>query len=297
MAGGSLPARDAAREHQEDRRGLPLRRPPHGHLPEHRRRPLDVLSPRKGHRRPRVAAPADDSTDREGAGHRRLLLSPQRRQALRLSGQRAQLHRQLPVSALQAERARLPARPGAGTGPGRAVHPARRPRTELQHQRDAQHRQLERRSVRLDGRRRGGALRAAPRRGQRSRPAHADEDRHHRQRPRLRRERQERRGTADGVRSPGVQVVRPPRQGHQGHREPGLRGDRPQSPARRRPRARTDRARGRFLHLAQALSQRRLLLGAHLPGDGLRPGDVPGAVRHRPHGRLDSAVGGAAGGR
>ena len=60
----------------------------------------------------------------------------------------------------------------------------------------------------------------------------------------------------------------PPRPGHQGHRRPGLRGDRPQSPPRRRPRARADRPRGRVLHRAQALSQRRLLLGAHLSGDG-----------------------------
>ena len=55
---------------------------PHGHFSEHRRRPVDVLSPRQGHRRPRLAAPADDSADREGAEHRRLRLPPQPRQAV-----------------------------------------------------------------------------------------------------------------------------------------------------------------------------------------------------------------------
>ena len=46
----------------------------------------------------------------------------------------------------------------------------------------------------------------------------------------------------------------------------GVRGHRPQPAARHRARAREDRARGRVLHLAQALPERRLLLGHHLPG-------------------------------
>ena len=37
--------------------------------------------------------------------------------------------------------------------------------------------------------------------------------------------------------------------------------------------------------------ERRLLLGPDLPGDGLPGRDVPGAVRHPAHGRLDRAVG------
>ena len=59
-----------------------------------------------------------------------------------------------------------------------------------------------------------------------------------------------------------------------------------QEPAHRhRPRARAHRARGRLLRQAPALSERRLLLGHHLPGDGLPGDDVPGAVRHPPHRR------------
>ena len=59
-------------------------------------------------------------------------------------------------------------------------------------------------------------------------------------------------------------------------------------------RARADRARGRVLRQAQALPERRLLLGPHLPGDGPPDGHVPGALRDRPHARLARAVGGDA---
>ncbi len=47
---------DAAREHQEVHGGLSVRRPSHGHLPEHGGRPLDVLSRRQAHLRQAVAA-------------------------------------------------------------------------------------------------------------------------------------------------------------------------------------------------------------------------------------------------
>ncbi len=51
---------------------------------------------------------------------------------------------------------------------------------------------------------------------------------------------------------------------------------------------------GRLFHLAQALSQRGLLFGTHLPGDGVPAGDVPGAVRHSPHCRLARPLAGDA---
>src|SRR5213596_2211332 len=47
---------------------------------------------------------------------------------------------------------------------------------------------------------------------------------------------------------------------------------------------------GRLLRRAQALPQRGVLLGHHLPGDGLPGGHVPGPVRHRAHRGLDRAV-------
>ena len=49
---------------------------------------------------------------------------------------------------------------------------------------------------------------------------------------------------------------------------------------RRRARAREDRARGRVLRLAEAVPERRLLLGAHLRGARVAGCDVPGDVRH-----------------
>ena len=56
------------------------------------------------------------------------------------------------------------------------------------------------------------------------------------------------------------------------------------SPARthcsNRAETRRDRARGRLLHLAAPLSERRLLLGSDLPGDGLPRRDVHGSLRH-----------------
>ena len=49
-----------------------------------------------------------------------------------------------------------------------------------------------------------------------------------------------------------------------------------------------------YFTLPQALPERRLLLGPHLPGDGLPARDVPGAVRHPPHGRLAGPLAGDA---
>jgi citrate synthase len=48
-------------------------------------------------------------------------------------------------------------------------------------------------------------------------------------------------------------------------------------------RARAHRAPGRLLHQAQALPERRLLLGHHLRGDGLPDRDVPGPLRDPAH--------------
>ena len=60
-------AHDAAREHQEVHRGVPLRRASDGHVPQHGRRAVDVLSRRQEHLRRRVAAAADAPADRQGA--------------------------------------------------------------------------------------------------------------------------------------------------------------------------------------------------------------------------------------
>ena len=58
--------------------------------------------------------------------------------------------------------------------------------------------------------------------------------------------------------------------------------------------ARGDRAVRRVLHLAASVSERRLLLGPHLPGHGIPARDVPGALRHPPHRGLVGALAGDA---
>ena len=102
---------------------------------------------------------------------------------------------------------------------------------------------------------------------------------------------------ADGIRSPGSTstTTRAPRSSSR--RLTRFRGDRQESAARHRARARADRAAGRVLRDAEALPERRLLFGHHLPGDAFPGDDVPGAVRDSADVRLDGAVGGDDGGR
>ncbi len=87
-----------------------------------------------------------------------------------------------------------------------------------------------------------------------------------RQHPRLPRGRQEPRGEAHGLRPPGLQELRPAGADHPEARVRGLRGDRVQPADRDRDRAREAGARRRLLRRAQALPERRLLLGDHLRG-------------------------------
>ena len=78
-------------------RGLPLRRPPHGHAGLGGRRPVDLLPRRQGHLRPRVPRQADHPADRQDADPGRRRPPLQRRHAVRLPRQLARLRRQLPV--------------------------------------------------------------------------------------------------------------------------------------------------------------------------------------------------------
>ena len=79
------------------------------------------------------------------------------------------------------------------------------------------------------------------------------------------------REAADGLRPPRLQELRPARQDHQADGRRGLRRHGPQPAARHRARARAHRAAGRLLRQAQALPQRRLLFGPHLPGASAFP--------------------------
>ena len=81
------------------------------------------------------------------------------------------------------------------------------------------------------------------------------------------------------------------------HQEDGLRrvrGDRQEPAARHRAEARGDGAQRPVLRRPQAVPERRLLLGPHLPGDGLPGRHVHRAVRHPAHRRLAGALAGAA---
>ena len=95
------------RERQGVHAGLPLRRPPDGDADGVGRRPVDVLPRRPQHQRRRQPAHADRADDREDADPRRLVVPARAGQAVRLPRQRAELHRQLPLDAVQDERAEV----------------------------------------------------------------------------------------------------------------------------------------------------------------------------------------------
>ncbi len=125
---GELPTQDAvrrvgarhhvphvrAREREDVHAGLPLRRPPDGHADGLGRRAVDVLPRVAQHLRRGQPADADRPADREDADARRLGLPARAGQAVRLPGQRAQLHRELPLDAVQDERAEVRRRRAAG---------------------------------------------------------------------------------------------------------------------------------------------------------------------------------------
>src|SRR6202049_1977076 len=103
---------------------------------------------------------------------------------------------------------------------------------------------------------------------------------------------QERPVPPHGLRSPGLQALRSAREDHAEDLLRGAQRARQQGryAAPSRARARAHRAPRRIFPREEALSQRRLLFGHHAQGDGLPDHHVHGAVRARPHGRLDRAV-------
>ena len=98
------------REHQELHAGLPLRRPSDGHAARVGGRAVDLLPRRQRDQGRGAPLPPDHPPDRQDADPRRLRLPPLRGPALRLSGQRPALPRQLPRDALQDDRAQVRAR-------------------------------------------------------------------------------------------------------------------------------------------------------------------------------------------
>ena len=162
-----------AREHQELHAGLPLRRAPDGDAARLDRRPLDLLSGRQPDQGRGDPLPPDDPADGEDADAGGVLLPPQHGAAVRLSGQRPALSRQLPVDALQDDRAQVRARSSPRARARRALHPPRRPRAELLDLGGPLGRVLAGRPLLRGGRRHRRPLRPAARRRQRGRAAHA----------------------------------------------------------------------------------------------------------------------------
>ena len=95
-----------------------------------------------------------------------------------------------------------------------------------------------------------------------------------------------------GLRASCLQELRPRAHPQGDVRRGAHRARAPRPPALPRARARSGGVERRVLRGAQALSERRLLLGPHLPGDGLPHADVHRPVRDRPAPRLDRALGG-----
>ena len=189
--------------------GLPLRRPPDGHVRVRPRRPVDVLPRGQGHLRRRHPRQAGPPAHRQDTDPGRLLPSLQRGHADGVPGQLPVLHGELPQHDVPGRRG-LRGVAGAGPGARRPLHPARRPRAELRHDGHARRGLRARRPVhRLLG---GGvgALRPAPRRRQRGRGPDAGRDRLGGERPRLHRGRQGRQGPPHGLRPPRLQELRPP---------------------------------------------------------------------------------------
>ena len=143
---GELPTADAVRRmaardhephlHPRERtqavpRGVPLRRPSHGHAGLGRGCAFDLLRRRQGDLRPRGPASPDHPAHRQDAdpgGGRPPLLC---RDALRLPGQLPRLLRQLPLHDVEGGRAPLRRQPHPGPGARHPLHPPCRPRAEL----------------------------------------------------------------------------------------------------------------------------------------------------------------------
>ena len=227
--------------------------------------------------------------DREGADHRRLLLPPQHGAAVRLSGQRPRLRRELPLDDVQDGRARATSPTRRSTARSRCCSSSTpttsrtAPRTRcaaIGSSNVDPYSALAGAAAALYGPLHGGAneavlrMLAADRRRRRASPSSSQ-----------RVKAGEGRLMGFGHRvyknyDPRAKIIKETA-------DSGVRGDGPQPAARHRARAGEDRARGRVLRLAEALPERRLLLGSDLPGARAADVDVPGACsrsRARPAG-------------
>src|SRR6266550_3460337 len=210
---------DHPRKHQEVHRRLSSRRPPDGDVRERGGRAVDVLSRSKADFRGAVAEQSDRASHREDAHAGRLRAPALGGNAVCVSRQRSELHRQFSEHDVQDHGGEVHAPPRARAGPGRAVHPARRSRAELLDQRHAWRRLIAPRPLLVHGGGGRGALWAVARRRQRGSVADAARDRLDRRDPGLHPARQEGGAAPDGIWPSRVQELRPPHAGLRAHRE------------------------------------------------------------------------------
>ena len=243
-----------------------------------------------------VAPEADLSAHRQGHHDRGVHLPAQHRHAVRLSGQRPLVHRQLPQHDVQDDggevHSRTPCSSARSTSSSsctpttsRTARPTRcapsAARTSIRTRR------LAAAAAALYGPLHGGANEAVLRMLNEIGSIDNVPDFIKRVK----------RGEAapDGLRPPRLQELRPAREASSS-RSPyevfEVTGKNPLLDIAAR--AGADRARGRVLRQAEALSERRLLLGPHLPGHALPDGHVHGALRHPARLGLARAVAGDA---
>ena len=156
-----------AREREDLPPGLPVRRAPNVDAVQCGRGALELLSERQEHLRSGGAQPRDHSPDREAADARRVLVPAHQGAAVRLSGQRSLLRRELSEHGGAHDRATVRGAARVHASDGDPVHPARGSRAELLHQCGARGGLVARRSVLRSSGRHRGALRPAARRGER----------------------------------------------------------------------------------------------------------------------------------
>ena len=148
--------------------------------------------------------------------HRGPRLQIPHRPAVRFAAQRPELRRELPAHVLRRSGRGLCRRSHDGQGHGPDLHPARRPRAERLDLDRPPGRFVGRQSVRLYRRRHRLPVGPVARRRQRRGAEDAQGDRHARQDPRVHRGREGQEIQADGLRPPGLQELRPARDGDEG---------------------------------------------------------------------------------
>ena len=260
-----------------------------------RQRDVDLLPDDRRPARSRARAALDHPAAREAADGRRVLVQEVDRPAVPLPRQLARPHRELPAHDVRGADGAVRGQPDRRARAEAAADPARRPRAELLDVDGAPRRLLRREPLRVDRGRHRRAVGSAARRREPGRDRDARGD------PRQRRRRAD--ASSRGPRIPtttsaspasGTACTRTTTRAPASSRPPpsacshelGSKDSLFDIALELEQVALTDE----YFIEQQAVPERRLLLGPHLPGDGLPHEHVPGAVRDRPPARLDRAL-------